>query len=64
MNPKTLNNFTNWLSLIEDNSSVQYQLDIASTYRLYLSEHNNHFTLEMYRKVKQITYLLRKELNL
>lgn len=59
MNLKKLANFENWLDEIDAYSTVQYQLDIVSDYRAFLSEHNNNFTLEMYRKLEQIVKQVR-----
>ena len=56
MNIKTLDNFNAYLDNVEEYSQNEYQLDIVSDYRNYLTNHNDHFTLEMYRKIKQLSY--------
>lgn len=54
MNLKKTTNFKNWLEEVTNNYTSQYQLDIVNIYTTYLSNHNDHFTLEMYRKLEQI----------
>lgn len=54
MNIKKTTNFKNWLDEVTLNYTSQYQLDIVTDYRNYLANHNDRFTLEMYRKLEQI----------
>ena len=64
MNLKKLANFQSWLEIVSSNSTNTYQLDIVSDYTQYLTDHNNHFTLEMYRKLEQIVKQVRLEKGL
>lgn len=59
MNLKTKANFDFWLDEVEENSTNSYQTRIVTEYRTYLARHNGHFTLEMYRKLKQIVTQIR-----